>query len=110
MGYAERENGNGLLNGNAPWWIKATVQVGVPAAMALFLIWYVTLGPDRSEAHEAAELSREIGVTLNRHMTHTERLHDTLEEYMRVNSMLLRQLCVGTAKQAGTPEVDCFRP
>jgi hypothetical protein len=111
MGHAEQgENGNGFLNGNVPWWIRAIVQVGVPASMALFLVWYVTLGPERNEAHEAALASRTISVDLGRHMLHTEQLHRTMEEYMRINTLLMRHLCVSTAKQAGTDERTCFQP
>lgn len=29
--------GNGL-----PWWVKAAYMLGVPAAIALFLLWFVT--------------------------------------------------------------------
>ena len=31
-------------NGDAPWWVRATYMLGVPAAIAIFLIYFVTMG------------------------------------------------------------------
>lgn len=105
-------NGNGLLNGNTPWWVKAIVQVGVPAATAMFLVWYITLGPagDKTEAHATTATTEAIRISLVRHMEHTEQLHNTMQEYMRVNTLLMRQLCVTAAKSNGDDSKPCFIP
>ncbi len=43
------------MNGNAPWWVKAIYVVGVPSAIALFLVWKVAIGfPEALQAHAAA--------------------------------------------------------
>jgi hypothetical protein len=107
---AHEHSGNGFSNGNSPWWVKAIVQVGIPASLALFLVWYITLGPagDRTEAHETAATANAIRLGLDKHMTHTEQLHHTMEEYMRVNTLLMRQLCVTTARSNGDDTKPCF--
>lgn len=30
------------VNGSGPWWVRATYMLGVPAAIAVFLIYFVT--------------------------------------------------------------------
>jgi hypothetical protein len=101
---------NGFLNGNSPWWVRAIVQVGVPASLALFLVWYVTLGPDRNEARRAAIAAGIVDAKIDKHMLHTEQLHRAMEDYMRTNTLLMRQLCVSAAKQAGEDARNCFAP
>ncbi len=32
------------LNGEIPMWLKVVYRLGVPAGIALFLVWFVTLG------------------------------------------------------------------
>jgi len=31
-----------LLNGDSPLWLRAVYRLGIPAAICLFLIWFVT--------------------------------------------------------------------
>lgn len=95
------KTGDGMFNGMTPW-VKAISYVGVPAVTMGFLIWYITLGP--------GQRSSAIELKLDSHIEHTEKLHKTFEEYVRINTLLMRQLCISGAKQAGDDPNNCLRP
>ncbi len=43
-------DGSNPFNGQAPWYIKAISYVGVPAAIAFYLLWYLTTAmPTKAE-------------------------------------------------------------
>lgn len=46
----EDDDGIGPTNGSAPWYVKAIGVVGVPAAIALYLVYYLTnVAPTKAE-------------------------------------------------------------
>lgn len=64
-------NGNG-----GPWWVRAIGMVGVPSAMALWFVYWMTTG-----------MSQAIS-------THEERSAERVRELTSV----MRQICVNTAE------------
>jgi hypothetical protein len=100
-----------VYDGNTPWVVRAISVFGVPAAMALFLMWYVTLGPggDKSSLREHFSETVTIQNRLDQHLTHTEMLHRNIEHYMQVQTLLTRQLCVN-ASETEDDRAACFKP
>lgn len=44
------DGAEGRVNGNAPWYVKAVSYYGVPAAIAVYLVWYLTTAmPTKAE-------------------------------------------------------------
>jgi hypothetical protein len=44
------------LNGQTPWYVKALATIGVPAAIAVYLVWFTTNGV-MSAIHDHANTS-----------------------------------------------------
>lgn len=77
-------NGNG--NGNGPWWVKLISAVGVPSAIALGLVYWVT---------------QVQGVALEDHA-------DEAARQMRVLTAVTQQICANTAPTS-LDRQGCFR-
>lgn len=90
-------------NQGMPWWVRAIAYVGVPAAIACFLVWFLVVrvdgwqdaADDKLDAHMAAtvvlaESVKGIAVAL----ADIEREH---QESGRRLERYLRQLCVSGA-------------
>ena len=101
----DRRDGNG--NGG-PWWSKDLRVAGPLAIIALGLV-YVLAVDVRGDAKQAAATAAVVRSELASHYTHTEQLHTTIEGYMRVQLLLLRQLCTNSAKNADDRRA-CFQP
>lgn len=98
-------NGNG-----GPWQAKVMTfieRVGVPAALLGFLIWNI-VGSQAKDVAASATTTALMRAELATHHTHTESLHRNIEDYMRVQTLLTRQLCVNSAR---TPQdrAECFK-
>lgn len=77
--------GSGNDNGNgSPWWVKAIYQFGVPAGIAMFLVYRLTVG-----LPTAADVA-EVKSTLAVHVSQTN------EELVDIR-LLLRAICFNTA-------------
>ncbi len=82
---------------NTPWWIGAIYKLGIPAAIALFLIWFVvaTVIPNIQFIKENlvlhANSSSQVGQDLR---DQNIRLSQQNERLMRV----LQQICINSAK------------
>lgn len=85
-----------------PWW-KLTTQIGVPAAIAVFLVWTVTMDI-KSEVKASNVALRALaaeGVSTKETMIRFERQQDTIVA-------LLRTQCVNAAKSTYERN-DCLR-
>lgn len=83
-----------------PWWIKAITTIGVPSAIALFLVWFVTtqVRDNISNIRENLNLHAESSIK----MMHASEYQD--DKLYR----LLQRICANSAK-TNTERVECFR-
>lgn len=68
-------------NGSAPWWMKAIYQVGVPSAIAIYLVYnLVSNMPLKAEVPSKADMAT-ISESLRIHVTSTS---TDLQEVKRI--------------------------
>ena len=96
-------NGNG-----GPWWAKDLRVVGPITFIALGLVYVLTVEV-RTDSKAAAVTAATIERGLAQHHKHTEDLHRNIEDYMRVQNLLTRQLCSNAAK-TDDQRAGCFKP
>lgn len=104
---------NGSLK-DSPWWAKTLWVVGPTTAIALWLVYWVTgiVNTNLASIHSNQNMimSDTFTIKTNQANGHTEmqRVTNSLEEYMRIQNNLTRQLCVNTS---ATPEERsaCFK-
>jgi hypothetical protein len=97
------------INGkNGPWWLKSAWVVGPITLIALGLVYFLAVDV-RDEARDAARVGVAIASALAEHQKHTEQLHRNIEDYMRVQNLLTRQLCANSAK-SDVERRACFQP
>lgn len=84
---------------DAPWWAKFVYYVGLPSAVALFLVWFVTFSLDgdiKSLHVRATELEKN-----QEQMLEAIRLHTVDNSYYmkEITSMkiILQQICINSA-------------
>lgn len=94
-------------NTNGPWWAKTVWMLGPLTIIALGLV-YLLATDVRNEARAAATNSASVQRDLAAHQHHTELLHKNIEDYMRVQNLLTRQLCVNSARTQ-QDRADCFK-
>jgi hypothetical protein len=87
-------NGNG-----GPWWTTFISKVGPMNIIALGVVYVLAVNV-RGDASAAAQTAAQIQKDLTAHHAHTEQLHAQMEAYMRVQTLLTRQLCANAAKSA----------
>lgn len=90
-------NGNGLLNG-LPGWAKVVAVIGIPGALAFFLVWM------------NAQTLPSMQEQLIRQGEQAKRTQDMILEHGRQSEDLLRlmqRICANTAKD-DTREQRCF--
>ena len=86
-----------LLNSKDPWWVRSITMFGVPAAIAMYLVWALVSGQTAAlqainttiQAHHSAALPAIAQVLESANEAKMDRLR--LEQYLRL-------LCVNTAK------------
>ena len=102
-------NADGLeVDGNGPWWLKSAWVVGPITVIALGLVFLLAFDV-RTDSRVAASTAVAVRGDLAEHQRHTEQLHKNIEDYMRVQMLLLRQLCTNAAKNADE-RAGCFKP
>lgn len=77
-------NGETNGNGNSPWWVKALYQFGVPAGIAMFLVYRLTAGIP--QASDVSDIKDALAVHVS--TTNTELVNIRL---------LLRSICYNTS-------------
>lgn len=89
-----------------PWWATFVVNVGVPAAICLFLVYWLT-----ATMHgRIAALERITGETLAMMNQASKSMHEfavTQAQKEADRERLLRQICINTAK--GDAAAQCGR-
>lgn len=96
-------------NGNSgPWWARSIWALGPLTIIALGVV-YVLAVEVRSDARAAAESAAQTKTELATHHRHTESLHQKIEDYLRVQNLLTRQLCANSAK-TNEERRACFQP
>lgn len=101
-------NGEELNGKNGPWWLRSAWVVGPITLIALWLVYFMAMDV-RDEARVAARVGVAIQSSLIEHQKHTEALHQNIEDYMRVQNLLTRQLCANSAK-SDVERRACFQP
>lgn len=101
-------DGTPTSNNGGPWWAKDLRVVGPITLIALGLVYVLTMEV-RSDAKDSAVTTAAMRAELAAHQKHTEDLHRNIEDYMRVQTLLTRQLCVNASKTADERGA-CFKP
>lgn len=96
------------VGSQGPWWAKSLWVVGPITVIALGLVYLLAVDV-RNEARAATQSSIAVQRDLAEHQRHTEQLHRNIEDYMRVQNLLTRQLCVNAAKNPNE-RAECFKP
>ena len=99
-----------VTNGNGgPPWLKAIVQLGVPAALCLFLVYWTVV---RSDADHQILQARTLEIAQANEKTQGM-VAAHIDAAGRVNAeilFILRVQCVQGARLAGTDPRDCVPP
>ena len=99
---------NDVNDSKGPWWAKTLWVVGPITFIALGLVYFIT-----QSLREDIRMIRQGVVTqsqqLQDHQQHTEALHQNIESYMRIQTLLTRQLCVNAARTVDDRNA-CFKP
>lgn len=69
----------------SPWWIKVITFVGVPSAICLFLVWFITQG-----------ITAKID-NIKTNVESTASQMNNLVNEQRSTKMVLQQICANTA-------------
>ena len=96
-------NGNG-----GPWWAKDLRVVGPITLIAVGLVYLLAMDV-RTDTRAAAAAAHDVQRDLAAHHKHTEELRRNIEDYMRVQNLLTRQLCVNASKNVAE-RAECFKP
>jgi len=78
---------------SSPWWVKAIVTVGVPSAIALYVVWFIT-----------GQLSTTVGLLQvgQAGLQESIRMHTADSSYIFKETQemrqLLQQICANTAE------------
>lgn len=95
------------MNGHLPWWSKTLWVVGPTTLIALGLVYFLaTTIADR--VRDTAVSVQALRENLLLHSNDTEILHRNIEQYMRIQNALTRQLCVNAAR-TGDERAGCFK-
>lgn len=96
--------------GMVPWQIRAIIYMGVPAAIACFLVWFVTQVVLVSLNAQQSLLSAQQ-TTLNSLAQSTSTLQGEHSQIRMVNEAMLKVLQASCANDAKTMEnrANCFR-
>jgi hypothetical protein len=75
-----------------PWWVQATYRLGVPAALAIFLVWFLTsrLGADLASVHAMVQT----------HVEAAQADRAELRFYLRQMVVAMQATCVNAAHDA----------
>lgn len=95
-------------NTTGPWWAKTVWMLGPLTIMCMGLVYWLAMDVS-NEARAAATTAAAIQRDLSSHQHHTEMLHKNIEDYMRVQNLLTRQLCANAAKSSDERN-KCFVP
>lgn len=71
-----------------PLWANILYKYGVPSAIALFLVWFIT----------------------GRLLASVETMKSEMHDHVFSSAFYMKQICVSMAKQAGTPPEACEPP
>jgi hypothetical protein len=80
---------NGLFSG-MPWWVRAVTMIGAPAAIALYLTWFLTSGVSQNLATMRVQTEQHIH-DMERHTMETTLGLLELRRYLLL-------ICQNTAK------------
>ena len=91
-------------NSETPWYLKFIYAFGVPAALTIYLVWFVVNGVD-------ARL-QVINSTLSTHATDMAvslRASEDARQQLLLTNLLLQRICVNTAANQAARS-NCFGP
>jgi hypothetical protein len=114
MAHRDGDDTNGLLNGGTPWWVRAVAFVGVPSAIALFLVWWL-VGMDAVAHASHQELLSSVKRQVDFNSTQLSAAHDERmrfwTEAAKQDEAILRTMqliCLHTAR-TDTERNECVR-
>lgn len=83
-------------NNEQPWWVGAVYKIGIPSAIAIYLVWFLSV-----QVRDRIEL---MDQRLNTHITETTILLDHNRRTLRI----LHQICINSAT-TNEERVSCFQ-
>lgn len=86
---------------SGPWWIKTLWVAGPITIIAMALVYLISV-----EFRSDLKIVKE---NLTQHQDRSEQLYEIIEDYIRVQTLLTRELCVNSSGQAGSDPSRCFR-
>lgn len=104
---SERERERVQDQSSMPWWTKTLWVVGPTTLIALGLVYFLATTIADSVKGSQVDI-RTLRENLLLHHNDTETLHRNIEQYMRIQNNLTRQLCVNAA-QTSDERVGCFK-
>ena len=87
-----------------PWYLKFIYAFGVPAALTIYLVWFVVNGVDNR--------LQMINATLNTHATEMAislKSSEDARQQLLLTNLLLQRICVNTAAKPQDRN-NCFGP
>lgn len=94
------------LNG-LPWWTKTLWVAGPITLIALGLVWLLATRIDSNMKNIDININS-IKENFSLHHQESESLNRNIEEYMRIQNLLTRQLCVNAASTSDE-RAGCFK-
>lgn len=91
------------MNDTAPWYLKFIYTFGIPAALTVYLVWFIVNSVDA----RLQVISNALD-THQREMASSLRSTDEMKQQLFLTNLLLQSICVNTASnQAGRN--GCFK-
>ena len=84
-----------LESNGSPWWVRAIYQIGVPSAIALYLVWTIT-----ATLNTHVRDLQDTNSLLKIHIETTQVIERTHQESERSMQRILRAICVNGARTA----------
>jgi hypothetical protein len=88
----------------APWYIKFIYTYGIPAALTIYLVWFIS--------NNVATQLNSIAIDLDSHQTEMAQSLKASEEakiQLQITNLLLQRICVNTAAD-NLSRNSCFGP
>jgi hypothetical protein len=92
----------------SPWWVNFIKQVGVPAAIALFLLWFVVFQQNNKMEGIAVQMSAAQS-NMSAYVVERRANDERMIELLKTQNNLMRINCVALSSIAKVPSEPCLK-
>lgn len=92
------------MNGATPWYVKFLYTFGIPATLAIYLVWFMANRVDTSLEHITSTL-----IAHQSEMSISLRQTEETKQQLLLTNLLLQRICVNTASNQQARS-NCFGP